>query len=107
VAESARVLGPGGRLFIIDSTAPGSLDFLQRSVYTISYQALKALGKPMVFFLSPAAIGRMFRRSGLDPDTVLTIDWGEMTEASQALFPWLRFPLKHPHRLWLISAVKV
>lgn len=107
VAESARVLAPGGRLFIIDSTAPRSLDLLQRSVYAISYRALKAIGKPMVFFLSPAAIGRMCRRSGLDPDTVLNIDWGEMTEASQALFPWLRFPLKYtPVRLRLISAVK-
>jgi ubiquinone/menaquinone biosynthesis C-methylase UbiE len=107
VAESARVLAPGGRLFLIDSTTTRSLDLLQRSVYTISYHALKALGRPMVFILSPSTLCRMCRRSGLDPDTVLTIEWGDMTEASQALFPWLRFPLKYtPVRLRLISAVK-
>ena len=108
VAESARVLAPGGRLFIIDSTTTRFFDLLQRSVYTISYNALRALGKPMVFMFSPAALARMCRESGLDPDTVLTIEWGEMKEASQALFPWLRFPLKYtPVRIRLISAVKV
>lgn len=107
VAESARVLAPGGRLFLIDSTTTRSLDLLQRSVYTISYRALKALGKPMVFMFSPGALARMCRESGLDPDTVLTIPWGEMKEASQALFPRLRFPLKYtPVRIRLISAVK-
>jgi ubiquinone/menaquinone biosynthesis C-methylase UbiE len=107
VAESARVLARGGRLFIIDSTTPRVFDLLQRAVYTISYRLLKALGKPMVFMLSPAALRRMCRESGLDPDTVLTIEWGEMNEASQALFPWLRFPLKYtPVRIRLISAVK-
>jgi SAM-dependent methyltransferase len=38
---------------------------------------------------------------------VLNINWGTMNEASQALFPWLRFPLKYtPVRCTLISAVK-
>lgn len=108
VAESARVLAPGGRLFIIDSTTSRFFDLLQRAVYTISYKFLKTLGKPMVFMLSPSALRRMCRERGLDPDTVLTIPWGEMNEASQALFPWLRFPLRYtPVRIRLISAVKV
>jgi SAM-dependent methyltransferase len=107
VAESARVLAPGGRLFIIDSMTTRSFDLLQRAVYTISYCTLKALGKPMVFMFSPPALARMCRENGLEPDTVLTIDWGEMKEASQALFPRLRFPLKYiPVRIRLISAVK-
>jgi ubiquinone/menaquinone biosynthesis C-methylase UbiE len=107
IAESARVLAPGGRLFIIDSTTTRGFDMLQRWVYTISYAALKALGKPMVFMFSSSSLGRICRESGLDPDAVLTIDWGDMNEASQALFPWLRFPLKFtPVRIRLISAVK-
>ena len=44
--------GPGGRLFIIDSTTTRAFDLLQRWVYTISYAALKALGSPMVFMFS-------------------------------------------------------
>jgi ubiquinone/menaquinone biosynthesis C-methylase UbiE len=107
VAESARVLARGGRLFIVDSTTTRAFDLLQRAVYTISCRVLKALGKPMVFMLSPAALRGICRECGLVPDTVLTIDWGEMNEASQALFPWLRFPLKYtPVRIRLISAVK-
>lgn len=107
LAESARVLAPGGRLFIIDSTTTRFFDLLQRAVYTISYHALKTLGKPMVFMFSARALARMCRENGLDPDTVLTIEWGEMKEASQALFPWLRFPLEYtPVRIRLISAVK-
>lgn len=107
LAESARVLAPGGRLFLIDSTTTRFLDLFQRSIYTVSYRVLKALGKPMVFMFSPGTLARMCRESGLDPDTVLTIPWGEMKEASQALFPWLRFPLKYtPVRIRLISAVK-
>jgi len=68
---------------------------------------LKPLGKPMVFMFSPSSLCRMCRENGLDPDTVLTIPWGEMNEASQALFPGLRFPLKYtPVRIRLLSAVK-
>jgi len=107
VAESARVLAPAGRLFIIDSTTTRAFDRLQRWVYTISYASLKALGKPMVFMFSAGSLARTCRESGLVPDTVLTIPWGEMKEASQALFPGLRFPLKYtPVRIRLISAVK-
>jgi SAM-dependent methyltransferase len=93
-AEAARILRPGGILFLIDSMTPPLLERLQAWGYALSHAALGMLGKPMVFFFSEARLGRILERSGLRVDRVLHIDWGNMTEASQALFPWLRFPLR-------------
>jgi len=107
VAESARVLKKGGQVFIVDSMVPLSLEYLQRTNYIVSYHLLKALNKPMVFFFSAKKFCRILEDHGLVPARVLSINWGTMNEASQALFPWLRFPLKYtPARCTLISAVK-
>jgi SAM-dependent methyltransferase len=104
-AEASRVLKPGGAIFLIDSLTLSLLERLQVWSYAVSHAALRALGKPMVFFFSPSHLRRILERSGLRVDKVLRIDWGEMTEASQALFPWLRFPLRYtPMRCLLIAA---
>ena len=104
-AEASRILKPGGAIFLIDSLAPSALERLQVWSYAVSHAALRALGKPMVFFFSPAHLARILERSGLRVDLALPIDWGSMTEASQALFPWLRFPLRYtPMRCVLIAA---
>jgi SAM-dependent methyltransferase len=104
-AEASRILKPGGAIFLIDSLAPSLLERLQVWSYAVSHAALRALGKPMVFFVSPAHLRRILERSGLRVDRVLHIDWGNMTEASQALFPRLRFPLRYtPMRCVLMAA---
>jgi ubiquinone/menaquinone biosynthesis C-methylase UbiE len=103
--EASRVLKPGGVVFLIDSMTPPLLERLQAWGYPLSYGALRMLGKPMVFFFSAARLGRILEGTGLRVDRVLSIDWGKMTEASQALFPWLRFPLRYtPMKCVLISA---
>ena len=107
VAESVRVLKKGGQVFIVDSMVPFSLEYLQRANYVVSCHLLKALNKPMVFFFSAKKFCRILEDHGLVPARVLSINWGTMNEASQALFPWLRFPLKYtPVRCMLISAIK-
>ncbi len=107
VAESARVLKKGGQVFIIDSMVPLSLEYLQRASYTVSYHLLKALNRPMVFFFSAKKFCCILEDYGLVRARVLNISWGTMNEVSQALFPWLRFPLKYtPVRCTLISAIK-
>jgi SAM-dependent methyltransferase len=104
-AEAARILRPGGVLFLIDSMTPPLLEKLQVWGYALSHAALGMLGKPMVFFFSEARLGRILKQSGLRVDRVLHIDWGNMTEASQALFPGLRFPLRRtPIKCVLVAA---
>jgi ubiquinone/menaquinone biosynthesis C-methylase UbiE len=107
VAEAARVLRPGGVVFVVDSMAPRPLDRLQRIVYPLSRAFLRVFGKPMVFILSPAYLSGLFAESGLVPEKPIAIDWGEMTDLSQALFPKLKFPLRHtPVKLVVLAAVK-
>jgi SAM-dependent methyltransferase len=104
-AEAARILRPGGVLFLIDSMTPSLLERFQAWAYRLSHAALRMLNKPMVFFFSTARLVRILEGSGLRVDRVLHIDWGDMTEASQALFPWLRFPLRYtPIKCILVSA---
>jgi SAM-dependent methyltransferase len=104
-AEVSRILKPGGAAFLIDSMAPPLIERLQAWGYGLSHAALRMLGKPMVFFFSAAHLRRILEGSGLRVDKVLNIDWGHMTEASQALFPWLKFPLRYtPMKCVLIFA---
>lgn len=107
VAESARILRPGGEVYFIDSMVPCLLEQLERANYRPAYYLLKSLRKPMVFFFSVGNFCRILRRHRLAPSRILTIEWGTMTDASAALFPWLKFPLKYaPVRCMLVSAVK-
>jgi len=107
IAESARVLKKGGRIFIIDSMVPAILEAVERGSYIFSYSFLRALGKPMVYFFSPGSFRRLLDRYGLRPEVALSVDWGDMTEASQTLFPGFRLPLKYlPVKCMLVSAVK-
>jgi SAM-dependent methyltransferase len=104
-AEAARILKPGGTVFLVDSMAPPLLERLQAWVYELSHAALRLLGKPMVFFFSTARLGGILEASGLRVERVIHIDWGDMTEASQALFPRLRFPLRRtPIKCMLVAA---
>jgi len=107
VAESSRILRPGGEVYFVDSMVPFLLEQFERAGYRPSYYFLKSLRKPMVFFFSVRNFLRILRRHGLAPSQVRSMDWGTMTDASAALFPWLKFPLKYaPVRCMLISAVK-
>jgi ubiquinone/menaquinone biosynthesis C-methylase UbiE len=107
VAEAARVLKPGGMVFVVDSMAPRPLDRLQRLVYPLSRAVLRIFGKPMVFILSPAYLAGLFAAHGLAPEKPVVVDWGGMTDLSQALFPRLKFPLRRtPVKLTILAAVK-
>jgi len=107
VAESARILKPGGRIFIVDSMTWRPLDALQRGLYPISRTILRRFGRPMVFMLSARSLARMYAESGLAAKPPVVVDWGEMTDLSQALFPKLRFPLRYtPVRPTILEAVK-
>jgi SAM-dependent methyltransferase len=107
-AEASRILKPGGVIYIVDSMVPGSLQIIQAGGYRVSRAALRLLGKPMVFFFAPDRLGRILEAAGLSVDAVKHVDWGEMTEASQALFPWLRFPLrKTPIKCLVVAARRV
>jgi len=104
-AEASRILKPGGVIFVIDSMVPLPLEGFQAGSYRLSRALLRLLGKPMVFFFSPARLRGILQGTGLRVDRILPIDWGEMNEASQALFPWLRFPLRYtPIKCLLVSA---
>ena len=104
-AEVSRILKPGGVVFLVDSMTPRLLERLQAWGYRLSHAALRMLRKPMVFFFSVPRLVRIFEDSGLRVDRVLHIDWGKMTEASQALFPRLRFPLRRtPIKCILVAA---
>ncbi|GEM_PF-2117314 len=108
ISESARVLRPGGEIFIVDSTVPPLLERLEQLHYSVTYNLLKIMRKPMIFFFSRQKLKAILDRNNLGLEKVITIDWGKMKEASQALFPWLRFPLKYtPVRCTLISAFKL
>lgn len=104
-AEAGRILKPGGAIYVVDSMVPGPLEVLQAGLYRLSRAALRLLGKPMVFFFSAGRFGRLLEEAGLGLEAVHHIDWGEMNEASQALFPWLRFPLrKTPIKCLVVAA---
>ncbi|OGD20941.1 MAG: hypothetical protein A2W03_07465 [Candidatus Aminicenantes bacterium RBG_16_63_16] len=104
-AEVSRILKPGGVVFLVDSMTPPLLERIQAWAYRLSHAALRMLDKPMVFFFSAPRLVRIFEASGLRVDRVLHIDWGNMTEASQALFPRLRFPLRRtPIKCILVAA---
>ncbi len=107
VAESSRILKPGGVVHFIDSMVPFSLELIERSGYFPVYHILRSLNKPMVFFFSVQSFCRLLRRYHLAPDRIVKIDWGPMTDVSSALFPRLKFPLKYaPVACRLISAFK-
>jgi len=107
VSEAARALKPGGIVFLIDSMTFRPLDWLQRRIYGASRFVLCRLGRPMVFIFSARSLARLLAEYGLVPEPPRTIDWGEMTDLSQALFPKLRFPLKYaPVRLTILAASK-
>ncbi len=108
ISESARVLKSGGRVFIVDSMVSPFLEKLEQLFYSVNYRLLKIMGRPMVFLLSPQKLQSILEKNRLRLEREINIDWGKMKEASQALFPWLRFPLKYtPVRCTLISAIKV
>jgi ubiquinone/menaquinone biosynthesis C-methylase UbiE len=105
IAEISRILKSEGVVHFIDSFTPAVWERLQIWAYPVSYGALRLAGKPMVFFLSVGHLSRWLEVDNLTVDRIQKIDWGEMTEASQALFPWLKFPLKYtPMSCLLISA---
>jgi ubiquinone/menaquinone biosynthesis C-methylase UbiE len=107
VAEAARVLKPGGTIFVVDSMTNRPLEGLQRKLYSLSRTILRIFGKPMVFILSPGFLAGSFAEHGLSAEKPVVIDWGEMTDLSQALFPKLRFPLRFtPVRLTVLAAVR-
>lgn len=107
IVESARILKPGGRIFIVDSMTWRPLDALQRAFYPLSRALLRGFGKPMVFILSAPSLIRLCAASGLAAERPVTVDWGAMTDLSQALFPKLRFPLRYtPAKLTILEAVK-
>jgi SAM-dependent methyltransferase len=107
VAESSRILRPGGEVFFVDSMVPFPLEMIERPGYVPAYLLLRILNKPMVFFFSVRSFCRLLRRYRLAPERIQKIDWGKMADASSALFPRLKFPLKYaPVRCLLISAVK-
>jgi len=107
VAESARILKPGGRIFIVDSMTWRPLDVLQRALYPLSRTLLRGFGRPMVFILSAPFLVRLCAESGLAAEQPIVIDWGAMTDLSQALFPKVRFPLRYtPAKLTILEAVK-
>jgi len=108
ISESARVLRPGGKIFIVDSMVPPLLEKLEQLHYLVTYQLLKLMRKPMIFLFSPQRLLAILSQNNLGLEKVINIDWGKMKEASQALFPWLRFPLRYtPVHCTLISAVKL
>lgn len=108
VSETSRVLKGGGRVYVVDGMVPIFLEKLERLGYRFTYRALKLMGKPMVFMVSVKYFLGLLRKYNLNPEKIMTIDWGGMTEFSQALFPWLRLPLKYsPFRCALISAIRV
>jgi SAM-dependent methyltransferase len=108
VAESARILKPGGRIFIVDSMTWRPFDALQRGLYPISRTLLRGFGRPMVYILSATSLVRLCTESGLAAERPVAIDWGKMTDLSQALFPKLRFPLRYtPVRPTILEAVKL
>jgi ubiquinone/menaquinone biosynthesis C-methylase UbiE len=105
ISETSRILKSGGTVHLIDSFTPAAWERLQIWAYPVSYRALRLAGKPMVFFLSARYLSRLLELNNLAVDRIQKIDWGEMAEASQALFPWLKFPLKYtPMACLLISA---
>jgi len=108
ISETSRVLKRGGRIYIVDGMVPLFLEKLERLGYSFNYHLLKLLGKPMVFMLSVKYFFGLLKKNNLTPERIINIDWGGMTEFSQALFPWLKLPLKYsPFRCRLISAIKV
>jgi SAM-dependent methyltransferase len=107
IAESARILTPGGRIFIVDSMTWRPLDALQQALYPVSRALLRRFARPMVYILSVPSLVRICAESGLAAEQPVTVDWGAMTDLSQALFPKLRFPLRYtPARLTILEAVK-
>ena len=107
VAESSRILRPGGEVFFVDSMVPFPLEMVERTGYFPAYHLLRILNKPMVFFFSARSFCCLLRRYRLAPGRIQKIDWGKMAEASAALFPRLKFPLRYaPVQCLLISAVK-
>jgi SAM-dependent methyltransferase len=107
VGEAARILKPGGTVFLIDSMTFRPLDWVQRRLYRVSRFALRRLGRPMVFIFSARSLTKLLAASGLTPERPKSVDWGRMTDLSQALFPKLRFPLKYaPVRPTILAASK-
>jgi len=107
VAESSRILRPGGEVFFVDSMVPFPLEMIERPGYVPAYHLLRILNKPMVFFFSVRSFCRLLRRYRLAPGRIQKIGWGKMADASSALFPGLKFPLRYaPVQCLLISAVK-
>jgi SAM-dependent methyltransferase len=107
VAESSRILRPGGKVYFVDSMVPFPLEMIERPGYLPAYHLLRILNKPMVFFFSVQSFCRLLRRYRLAPAQIQKIAWGKMAEASAALFPRLKFPLRYaPVHCLLISAVK-
>jgi ubiquinone/menaquinone biosynthesis C-methylase UbiE len=108
LAESARVLRKNGKIFIVDSMAPRALESVQRAAYALTSKLMRVMNKPMVFFLSPGRLCGFLKRSGLEPEKTVVINWGKMSAAGQTLFPHLKFPLRYaPVRCVIISAIKL
>jgi ubiquinone/menaquinone biosynthesis C-methylase UbiE len=107
MAEMSRTLKKGGSVHLVDSTTFPILEIAQRALYGLSFTALKALDKPMVYIFSAKTLCRLLADQGLAPRSIRTVEWGEMRVAGQSVFPGLRFPLKYtPVRCRIITAVK-
>ena len=107
LAESARVLRKGGKIFFVDSMVPRALECVQRAAYGFSYYLLRWLRKPTVFFFSVSRFIGFLETHGLVSERIQVVDWGQMSGASQTLFPRLRIPLRYfPVKCVVITAVK-
>jgi ubiquinone/menaquinone biosynthesis C-methylase UbiE len=107
LAESARVLRKDGKIFFVDSMVPRALECVQRAAYGFSYYLLRWLRKPTVFFFSVSRFIGFLETHGLVSERIQVVDWGQMSGASQTLFPRLRIPLRYfPVKCVVITAVK-
>jgi ubiquinone/menaquinone biosynthesis C-methylase UbiE len=75
--ESCRVLRRGGKLLVMESFVPPSIEFAEQVLYPLTRQMLQMFGQPMVFQFSVKSFCQINQSRPVDPPTIRKVPIGK------------------------------